>query len=136
MAQRCRICDHAKRRSIDHALLAGRPKRQIALRYGLSYSSLRRHLRTHLAKRLERITMLNATEIGKRLTEMDATAADVLAEDRVGDHRVFWQGLDARSRNLERLYKLSVGAELESRIKRLEEGGDVHGDRGVDPRRS
>lgn len=130
MAQRCRICDHAQRRSIDRALLAGRPKGQIASKYGVGYHSLRYHLATHLAKRLERIKMLDATEIGKRLSEMDQAAADVLAEDRVSDHRTFWQGMDTRGRNLERLYRLSTGAELETRIRKLEAGGD-HG--GPDP---
>ena len=130
MPQACRVCGHLRRRAIDRALLAGQPKRRIAAAYGLAESSLGRHVRRHLAKRLERIKMLDVTEIGKRLTEMDATAADVLAEDRQSDHRTFWQGMDTRGRNLERLYRLSTGVELETRIRKLEEGG-AHG--GPDP---
>jgi hypothetical protein len=65
--------------------------------------------------------MLDLEAIGKRLSELDADAQEVLAEDRRRDHRLFWQGLDVTGKNLERLATLVGGAELESRIRKLEQ---------------
>ncbi|HEX9038180.1 MAG TPA: hypothetical protein VF808_14445 [Ktedonobacterales bacterium] len=65
--------------------------------------------------------MLDIQAIALRLQELDETARIVLAEDRKrSDHRVFWTGMDTSSRNLERLYRLTAGAEIEQRIARLE----------------
>ena len=47
MPQTCRSCNHADREAIDKAILRGEPQRSIALRHGLSASSVRRH-RVHI----------------------------------------------------------------------------------------
>ena len=65
--------------------------------------------------------MLDLEAIGKRLMELDQTGRAVLEEDRNTDHRLFWTGVEATGRNLERLYRLAMGAELEARLAALEQ---------------
>ena len=120
MARPCAVCTHPQRPDIDGALLAGAPYRTIGQRYGMHPVSVYRHAHHHLAERLEATKMLDIAAIGARLSELDATARDVLAEDRARNHKLFWTGMDASSRNLERLFRLTMGADLEARVKKLE----------------
>lgn len=128
MARPCAVCTSAARRAIDAELLDGQPYRAIARRYGMHAESARRHAKHHLAERLEQTKMLDIAAISARLRELDATARDVLAEDRARNHKLFWTGMDTSSRNLERLFRLTMGADLEARLRKLEEeltnGGD------------
>lgn len=52
MARPCSICTHADRLEIEKAILESVPFRQIALRYGMSAVSVRRHKEAHLSGRL------------------------------------------------------------------------------------
>jgi hypothetical protein len=49
MPRTCKICNHPERESIERALIAGEPYRNIAERYGTSTTSLYRHGVDHLA---------------------------------------------------------------------------------------
>ena len=51
MDHRCTVCNHASLAEIDQALLQGLPLRPLAAQYGVSSSSLSRHLR-HLRQAL------------------------------------------------------------------------------------
>lgn len=75
------MCTHPQRREIDDALLAGTLYRAIARRFGMHTASANRHARCHLSQRLEESRMLDIAAIGTRLSELVATARDVLAKD-------------------------------------------------------
>jgi predicted transcriptional regulator len=52
MPRSCSICCHPQRDGIDAALVAARPKRQIASECGVTEASVRRHAASHLPKSL------------------------------------------------------------------------------------
>jgi hypothetical protein len=53
MPQRCTVCDHKERATIDRLLIRQvRANRAIALRYGLVHTSLQRHRENHLPAKL------------------------------------------------------------------------------------
>lgn len=55
MPQRCTVCAHKERDTIDRLLVRqARANRAIALRYGLVHTSLRRHRDNHLPAKLAR----------------------------------------------------------------------------------
>lgn len=48
----CSVCEHAERRNVETALLAGASIREVAQRYGLTKSTVARHQRLHLLPKL------------------------------------------------------------------------------------
>lgn len=83
---RCSICIHPNRAEIDKALIAGMPHRRIAVQFGASATSLRRHRDAHLSKQIERaerqIEAKNERAVIKQEERRDAEALDVHAELR------------------------------------------------------
>ncbi len=73
MPRTCTVCAHPERETIDRALVAGEPSRQIAARYGsLSRPAIQRHGENHLPA-----TLLKASE-----AEEVARADDLLFQVR------------------------------------------------------
>jgi hypothetical protein len=54
MDKRCSVCTHPDLQEIDRALIAGESLRSLASRYGLSVSSLSRHIK-HLRRALANV---------------------------------------------------------------------------------
>lgn len=57
MGQRCTICSHDDRESIDEALVAGTAYRNLAERYGLSLAALSRHRNDHVSAALQAVVI-------------------------------------------------------------------------------
>jgi len=48
MPRTCTVCRHGELTAIDAALVGGTPRRELAHRYGLSATAVRRHAVAHL----------------------------------------------------------------------------------------
>ncbi len=54
MPRTCTVCRHTAKAAIDGALVSGTPRREVARRYGLSATAVRRHAGAHLPASLAR----------------------------------------------------------------------------------
>lgn len=87
MPRRCTICSHPKRPAVDAELVAARPYRRIAARYGLAASSLVRHHDEHLPAALAQAS--RAAEVARgddlvdRLLELARETRSILAAARL-----------------------------------------------------
>jgi transposase len=56
MAQRCTVCDHAERQTVDERLASGMSNRAVASQFGLGKDAVRRHRDAHLSPSLIAVT--------------------------------------------------------------------------------
>src|SRR3989442_270490 len=67
MPRTCTVCRHRERAAIDGALVGGTPRRELARRYGLSATAVRRHAGAHLPRLLSRAADGERTADARRL---------------------------------------------------------------------
>jgi hypothetical protein len=91
--RRCSICSHADRESINKAIVAQEPFRNIARRFDTSLSAVYRHGKEHLPKTL--VKAVEAREVvhgedllGQLLTLRDKTMSILDQAEATGDLRV------------------------------------------------
>jgi hypothetical protein len=91
--RRCSICSHADRESINKAIVAQEPFRNIARRFDTSLSAVYRHHKAHLPKTL--VKAAEAREVvhgedllGQPLTLRDKTMSILNQAEATGDLRV------------------------------------------------
>jgi len=77
MPRHCTICEHTDLKAITSAIMARVPLRKIQTRFGVSKSSLDRHISGHVAKALRKLASAELS-----LTEAEAIAQPVLVEMR------------------------------------------------------
>ena len=63
----CPICRHPERATIEEALLAGKPYRPIAARYGVSLGLVSKHFRRHLAEKLAKAQEARAVKVKRQV---------------------------------------------------------------------
>jgi hypothetical protein len=84
MPRHCTVCAHSERGSIEKALVAGNPLRDIARRCRVSKDALARHKERHLPKHLvlakEAQTAADATSLLQHVEELRDRALRILAE--------------------------------------------------------
>ena len=68
---RCKTCNHPKVDEIDKRFVEGEPIRRIAKRYGLSASSVQRHTRAHIPRKLE------LSQLSKEIASADNLASNI-----------------------------------------------------------
>lgn len=108
--RRCTICTHHQREEIDRALASGQPFRTIAVRYGVSATSLKRH-RAHIQDAIQQAYAARAVEVGvsvlDRIRELNREARSLLEEARSrGRYAAAVQAIGAATRLLELEAKL------------------------------
>ena len=108
MAQKCSVCIHENRESIELSLVSGEPLRQIAARNRLSTSALQRHKKKHIAK-----TLAKAEKAGK------LAHADKLLGKSVALEDVFQEVLRKARENGDLRICLSSGKELRANFELL-----------------
>lgn len=119
--QRCRCCTHPQRAEIDRAILDGVPNTRIGATYGMDESSVRWHVEHHLSQQLREARMWSTEQLAQKLEDLDRHAQEVLdAAKQSGDHRLRLAGIEVAGRNIERIFRLAVGHDLEERLADLE----------------
>src|SRR3989442_9205102 len=78
MPRTCTVCRHRERATIDGALVCGTPRRELARRFGLSATAVRRHAGGHLPKLLARAADVERTaDAGRLLDRVSGLVADL-----------------------------------------------------------
>ena len=72
MAMACKICTNKNCKEINKAILEGMPIQQIAAKYGVSYSSIRRHRDNHIPAKLAK------AQEAREVTQADDLMGDLL----------------------------------------------------------
>ncbi len=108
--RRCTICTHPQREEIDRALASGQPFRTIAVRYGVSATSLKRH-RAHVQDAIQQAIEAKVVSVGAsvldRIRELNREARSLLEEARSkGRYAAAVQAIGAATRLLELEAKL------------------------------
>ena len=90
MATSCRVCRHRKRAAIERELLKGATLRDVAERFGLSYSSVHRHRKNgHISATLARATdeleTFEARGLAAELTDLKNRARGILDRAEAAD---------------------------------------------------
>lgn len=82
MGRPCTVCQHAERREVDRALVAGESFRLVAIRFGLGPASVQRHLNTHVgrAKAKAKAAATHAVVREARAAEAAADVAEAVVE--------------------------------------------------------
>lgn len=98
MPRVCTVCSHAERSTIDKALVAGEPFRNIAERFETSSTALFRHKADHippaLAKAQEAATVREASSLLQEVRTLRSKAVAILmAAERTGDLRTALAGV-------------------------------------------
>jgi hypothetical protein len=93
MARTCSVCVRSDRDAIEHAAVTGGSLRDIAGRYGVSKSSLSRHLEAHLPAttivRVQEADRDRAAGLRERLEDLYTRAEAVLQDaEQTGRHNV------------------------------------------------
>jgi hypothetical protein len=138
VARLCTICTHARRDTIDAALLVhSEGYRNIAEQYGVDYVSLWRHAHTHLAEQIRESKalseMLSADNLLAKLGELDRETREMLTEARTaGKINVALSAVRESRGNIEAFARIGPMSEVEQRLRALEAaqaqqkgGGDV-----------
>ena len=108
MPQKCSVCTHKKKESIEVSLVSGEPLRHIAVQNKLSTSALQRHKNKHIAK-----TVAKAEKAGE-LAHADKLLGKIAAlED------VFQEVLRKARENGDLRICLSAGKELRENFELL-----------------
>jgi len=112
MPRTCTVCGHSDRALIDMGLVAGRPLRDIAVRYKLSKTSLARHGDLHLTGTLA-LARRNESEEERGASLLDdvralraKTAALLIRAEEAGDLRTALAGVREARGCLELLARL------------------------------
>jgi hypothetical protein len=100
--RRCTICTHPQREEIDRALASGQPFRTIAVRYGVSATSLKRH-RAHVQDAIQQAIEAKVVSVGAsvldRIRELNREARSLLEEARSrGRYAAAVQAISAATR--------------------------------------
>lgn len=86
MARSCVTCAHPSLTEIDRAIVAGEPLTRVAVRFGLTESTIRRHSAEHipdaLAKSQQAADVARADSLIDRLRGLGKTTMEVLKEAR------------------------------------------------------
>jgi hypothetical protein len=86
MPRSCSICVHAQRTAIDSSIVRGTPCRDVAARFRVTKSSVDRHAKTHLSKKLIAAAsakeVLDADVLVAELRSLRETTLAVLEECR------------------------------------------------------
>jgi transposase-like protein len=111
MPRTCTICSHQQRQSIDEELLAGKPFRNIAQRFGTSGTALFRH-KAHLSgamvKAQEAKEVVRADSLLGQVQELQAKILAILRKaEGAGDLRTATAAIGQARQNLELLGKLA-----------------------------
>ncbi len=89
MPQPCKVCRHPQKLEIDRGLLAGRPKRALALAFAVSADSVERHARKHVTQALAAATegreALYGNKLIEQLVELQNETKAILREARFGE---------------------------------------------------
>jgi len=82
MARACTICSHAQRAEIELSVANGAPNRRIAAQYGMSETSVRRHMAEHIskqaAKQQARLDEAKTLDVLAQLRAINATTLRIL----------------------------------------------------------
>jgi hypothetical protein len=124
MGRRCTVCDHDERASIDQALAAGQPYRNVSKTFAISVSAAVRHKRQHLAPRLARAVekvegkraaeivrdqeqrkaqdISQALDVVQQLRAINSASLEVLSKARASDnHSTLLGAVDRIHRQIE-----------------------------------
>ena len=123
MAQKCSVCIHKNKESIELSLVSGEPLRSIAARNRLSTSALQRHKNQHLEK-----TVAKAEKAGKlahadrllgKIVALEDVFQEVLRKAREnGDLRICLSAGKGIRANYELLTKINGLLEKKSEVNR------------------
>ena len=111
MPRICSVCTHKDRAGIDSALLASKPYRTVARRYGASDSAVFRHKAEHLpssllkAQKVEEVARAD-TLLGQVRDYQDRVDTITTKAENAGDYRTALGGLREARGYLELLAKL------------------------------
>lgn len=72
MAQKCTICTHPDRESVDRSILEGESNRSIAKRFGINHSAVQRHRNQHIPQHLAQAKQAEV------VTQADSLVDDLL----------------------------------------------------------
>jgi hypothetical protein len=121
MPRKCSICVHEKRMRVEHALLAGEPYRDIALRFKVSRDAVARH-RKHIAatvvKSLDSEQITQSESLLAQLEELKTEAQRLKQKaERAGDYRAALAAVRELCRIVELVAKLC--GQMESRSETI-----------------
>ena len=120
MPRTCTVCVHSERSEIDHALLAGKPFRNIAKRYGTSPTALFRHkqqdIPVALVKAKEAAAEVQADSLFDRLKGLAGEARAILEEARASKNHAIALHAIGRAAKLLELEARLLG-ELDDSVK-------------------
>lgn len=126
MSRHCLVCSSDSRAAIDAALIDPHCSfRAIASQFGVTTMSLQRHRNHHLVEAVrqnqELYAMLTATNLLARLSSLDETTMELLAEARqAGDLRTALAAIRESRGNVESYARIGILGEVEERLARLE----------------
>ena len=125
MSRKCTICKHPDRDTIDAALIASEPYRNIAQRFDVSITALHRH-KAHVSQALleaaNNSDELSASKLLKDLANLQAKALSILAKaEKSGDLRICLQAIREAREVIAACAKILEANELEKRIEALEQ---------------
>lgn len=73
MARPCILCEHARRREIENAIIAGQSLRSLSAQYGIAYGAIHRHRHNHLPAAIRQ-----AAQQAVQRTDIAQTATDTM----------------------------------------------------------
>jgi hypothetical protein len=133
------ICSHPQRKAVDLALMQHVVGyRLLAARFGLAYSSLRRHEANHLRLSWELSkglgAMLSANNLLEKLAELDTETREMLIEARTaGDIRTALVAVRESRSNIESFAHIGPLSDVEQRLAALEQRQEAdHAGNGTD----
>lgn len=126
MARHCLVCGSSNQAAIDAALIDPHCSfRAIASQFGVTTMSLQRHRNHHLVEAVrqnrEMYAMLTSTNLLNKLSSLDETTMELLAEARqAGDLRTALAAIRESRGNVESYARIGVWGEVEARLSSLE----------------
>src|SRR5438093_1818030 len=111
MSRTCTVCRHGELTAIDAGLVGGTPRRELARRYGLSATAVRRHAGAHLTERLARAAETEQADSVQLLDQVRGIVADLAGVERecrsAGNGEAYLRTARERLRALELLGKVT-----------------------------
>ncbi|MHB8162786.1 MAG: hypothetical protein ACYDDV_00380 [Methanoregula sp.] len=126
MPQSCSICTHPRQQEIEKAIIARQSNRSIARQFDVSKDAVARHRKDHLPDKLVKAADAKGRRDAEKLLDlMDELLTDVKGVIKAAksskDQRTLLLGIREGRETASRLLELTMIADIEKRIKDLED---------------
>jgi hypothetical protein len=126
MSQPCSICTHPRQQEIETAIISRQSNRAIARQFDVSKDAVARHRKDHLPEKLTKAADAKGRRDAEKLLDlMDELLTDakgvIKAAKSSKDQRTLLLGIREGRETASRLLELTMIADIEKRIKDLED---------------